>query len=69
MEEVDGRPEQVIEVGFETSVRQCNDEGVEDVGDSAQDSLSFGQWPGVRFVLKGAIAVELEFGEDVIGRG
>ena len=29
----------------------------------------FGQRPRVGFVLEGAIAVELEFGEDVIGRG
>ena len=31
--------------------------------------LRFGQRSRVGFVLEGAIAVELEFGEDVIGRG
>ena len=69
MEDVDGRPEQVFEVGFETGVGQRYDEGVEDVGDSAGDDLGFGQGPWIRFVLEGAIAVELEFVEDVIGRG
>ena len=69
VEEIDGRPEQVFEVGFEAGVRQGDDEGVEDVGDGAGDALGFGQWPRVGFVLEGAIAVELEFGEDVIGRG
>ena len=32
-------------------------------------ALGFGQRPRVGFVLEGAVAVELEFGEDVIGRG
>ena len=40
MEDVDGRPEQVFEVGFETGVDQRYDEGVEDVGDSASDDLA-----------------------------
>ena len=31
--------------------------------------LRFGERPRVGFVLEGAVAVELEFGEDVIGRG
>ena len=69
MEEVDGRPEQILEVGFEAGVAQGDDEGVEDVGDGAGDGLGFGQRSRVGFVLEGAIAVELEFGEDVIGRG
>ena len=41
----------------------------EDVGDSAGDDLGFGQGPWIRFVPEGAVAVELEFLEDVIGRG
>ena len=69
MEDVDGRPEQVFEVGFETGVDQRYDEGVEDVGDGASDCLRFGQGPWIRFVPEGAIAVELEFFEDAIGRG
>jgi hypothetical protein len=31
--------------------------------------VGFGQRPRVGLVLEGAVAVELEFGEDVIGRG
>ena len=69
VEDVDGRPEQVFEVGFEAGVGQRDDEGVEDVGDGAGDDLRFGQRSRVGFVLEGAIAVELEFGEDVVGRG
>ena len=45
------------------------DQGVEDVGDGAGDVRAFGQRSRVGFVLEGAIAVELEFGEDVIGWG
>jgi hypothetical protein len=69
VEDVDGRPEQIFEVGFEAGVRQRYDEGVEDVGDRASDDLGFGQGPRIRFVPEGAVAVELEFVEDVIGRG
>ena len=69
MEDVDGRPEQIFKVGFETGVDQRYDEGVEDVGDSAGDDFGFGQGPWIRLVLEGAIAVELEFVEDAIGRG
>ena len=69
VEEVDGRPEQVFEVGFEAGVAQGGDQGVEDVGDGAGDGLGFGQRSRVGFVLEGAVAVELEFGEDVVGRG
>ena len=68
VEEIDGRPEQVLEVGFEAGVGQGDDEGVEDVGDGAGDGVAFGQRSRVGLVLEGAIAVELEFGEDVIGR-
>ena len=45
-----------------------DDERVEDVGDGAADGVGFGQWPWVGLVLEGAVAVELEFGEDVVGR-
>ena len=37
--------------------------------DGTGDGLGFGQRSRVGFVLEGAIAVKLEFGEDVIGRG
>ena len=63
------RPQQLFEVGFEAGVAQCRDQGVENVGDGARDRLGLRQRPRVGFVLEGAIAVELEFVEDVIGRG
>ena len=69
VEEIDGRPQEVLEVGFEAGFAQARDEGVEDVGDGGSDVTGFGQRSRVGFVLEGAIAVKLEFGEDVVGRG
>ena len=40
VEEIDGRPKQVFEVGFEAGVRQGDDEGVEDVGRGAGDGIA-----------------------------
>src|SRR3546814_17139561 len=37
VEKIDGRPEQVVEVGFEAGVAEGDDQGVEDVGDGAGD--------------------------------
>jgi hypothetical protein len=68
MKEIDGRPEQVFEVGFEAGVAQRDDEGVEDVDDGAGDDMALGQRSRVGLVLEGMVAVELKFGEDVIGR-
>ncbi len=68
VEEVDGRPQQVVEVGFEARVTQRRDQRVEDVGDGAADGIGLGQRPRVGLVLEGTVAVELELGEDVIGR-
>ena len=69
VEEVDGRPEQVLEVGLEAGVAQRGDEGVEDVGDGAGDDLAFGKRPRIGLVLEGTVAIELKFAEDVVGRG
>src|SRR3546814_12169216 len=69
VEKIDGRPEQVVEVGFEAGVAAGDDQGVEDVGDGAGDDVAFGERPWVGFVLEGAEAVKLEFGADVVGRG
>ena len=57
-----------FEIGFEARVAERADEGVEDVGDGAGDRIGLGQRPRVGLVLEGTVAVELEFGEDVIGR-
>ena len=37
MEQVDGRPEQILKVRLEPGVAQRRDQGVEDVGDRASD--------------------------------
>jgi hypothetical protein len=43
MEEIDGRPEQVLEVRFETRVVQGRDQGVEDLCDGAGLGVAFGK--------------------------
>ena len=69
VEQVDRRPEQVLEVGFEARVAQGRDQGVEDVGDSARDGVAFGKRSRVGLVVEGTVAIELKLVEDVIGRG
>src|SRR5258708_23745350 len=69
VEEIDGRPQEVLEVGFEAGFAQARDKGIEDVSDGGRDDKGFRQRSRVGFVLERAIAVKLEFGEDVIGRG
>ena len=66
VEEVDGRPEQVLEIGFEARVMERRDQRVEDVGHGAADGVGFGQRSWVGLVLEGTMAIELEFGEHVI---
>jgi len=68
MEQVDGRPEQVLKVRLEPCVAQSGNQGVEDVGDCASDHLTFGNRSGIRLVVEGTIAKELQFAEDVLGR-
>ncbi len=41
MEQVDGRPEQVLEVGLKPGVAECRDECVEDIDNGAGDDLGF----------------------------
>ena len=69
VEEVDGRPEQLFEVGLEARVAQCGDERVEDVGDGAGDRLRLRQRPRIGFVAERPVAIELELVEDSVGRG
>ena len=66
VEEIDSRPEQVLEVGLEASVAQCGDEGVEDVGEGACTGLRERQWPRIGFVLARPIAIKLKLGEDAM---
>jgi hypothetical protein len=69
VEEVDGRPEQVLEVRFEPRVAQGRDQGVEDVCDGAGHCVPFGKWSRIGIVMERAVAIELKLVEDVIGRG
>ena len=66
VEEVDGRPKQVLEVGLETRVSKGGDQGVEDVRDGAADNLGFGRRSRVGLVRGWMIAVKLKLGADVI---
>jgi len=68
LEDIDRRPEQVFEVGFEPCVAQGGDDGLEDVGDSAGDRPRLGQRSRIRLVLEGTVTVELQFGQDQVGR-
>jgi hypothetical protein len=68
MEQVDGRPQQVLEIGFEARVRKRRDERVEDVDDGSSDDAGVRQWSRVGLILEGTVAVELKLGEDVLGR-
>ena len=67
VEDVHGRPEEIVEVGFEAGVLQRSDQGVEDVGDGARDRIAIRQEPLVGFILEGAVAVELKLGEEMVG--
>jgi len=69
VEQIDGRPEQVVKVGLEPRVAQGRDQGAEDIGDGACDGVAFGKRPRIGLVVKGAVAVELKLVEEAIGRG
>ena len=68
MKEIDGRPQQALEVGFETRVTQRRDQRIEDVGDRTADDVGFREQPGVGFVLERTMAIELELAKQMIGR-
>ena len=66
MEEVDGRPEQVLKIGFEPGIAERRDEGVEDVGEGTASSLFIGQRSRIGFVLMRTVAVELKLVDDSV---
>ncbi len=53
VKQVDRRPQQVFEIGFETRVAERRDQRVEDVGDGAADGIGLRQRPGVGSSWKG----------------
>jgi len=66
VEQVDGRPEQIVEIRFKPRVAQCRNQGVEDIGDRAGDHLALWEWPWIGLVVKGTVAEELQFAKDVV---
>ena len=54
VEEVHRRPQEIVEIGFETGFAQRRDESVEDVGERASDGGLVGQGTRVGLVLVGA---------------
>ena len=69
MEQIDGRPQQFLEVRFEPCGAQRRDQGVEDVGDRNGDYLALGKRPRVGLVAEWSVAEELQFAKDVVSRG
>ena len=69
VEEIDGRPQQVFEIGLEPGVAEHAGEGFEDRRQGRRwiDRL-VGQRPRVRLVLVRAMAVHLQFEDDAVGR-
>jgi hypothetical protein len=67
IEEIDGRPQQVLEVGFEARVTERRDQRVEDVGHGVADGVGLRQRAGIWLVLKGPIAVKLQLAKHMIG--
>ena len=68
VEDVDDRPEQIVEVGLEAGVAQGDDQGIEDVGDRSRDRIAVGERPRIGLVGEGAVAIELKLRQDVVGR-
>ena len=53
VEQVDGGPEQVFEVGLEAGIGEGGHQGIEDVGQRGADRALLRQGPGVRSSWKG----------------
>jgi len=53
VEEIDGRPEEIVEVRFEAGVFERRDQGVEDLGDGACDEATLKKWPGIGLIREG----------------
>jgi hypothetical protein len=68
MKDIDRRPEQFLEFRLEPCIGQRRDERIEHVRDRAGDKLRFRQLPRVGFALEGTKAIELQLGENAIGR-
>ena len=67
VEEVHRRPQEIVEVGFETGFAGRRDEGVEDVGERGSDGCLLGQGTRIGLILVRSAAVELQFVEEMAG--
>lgn len=63
VEEVHRRPQEIVEVWFETGFAERRDESVEDVGERASHACLLGQGTRVGLVLMRTAAIELQFAE------
>ena len=68
VEQVDGRPEQIVEVRLEPRVAQRRDQGIEDIDDGTGNDPAVGKRPWIGLVVEGAVTEELLFGKNVFGR-
>jgi hypothetical protein len=68
VEEVDGRPEQILEVRFKPGLVQRGDKCVEDVGHCASNHPPFGQRSRIGLLLEWTVAKQLQFAKDMVGR-
>ena len=64
MEEIDGAPEQLFEVGFEPRVFEHPGERIDDAGRARCTDLLVGQRARVGLVLVRTVAVHLQFEDD-----
>ena len=51
VEQIDRRPEQIVEIGLEPGLGERADQRIEDVGDGAGDAVALGKRARVGFVL------------------
>ncbi len=59
MEQVDGRPEQIVKVRLKPRVVQGRNKGVKDIDHGADDHLALGERSWIGLVVEGTIAKEL----------
>ena len=69
MEQIDGRPEQILEIGLQPRFTEHFEQGIEDRRQRHLDDRLFRQGSRVGFVLEGAISEDLHLVDEAIGRG
>ncbi len=69
VEEIDRRPEQIFEIGFQPRVAEHLEHGVEHRSQRRLNDRLLGEWTRVWFVLESAMAVDLHLVDEAAGRG